>query len=151
MHPRRSAQEVLLCDLCETVPLQSHCELCNINLCGNCALKHISDSSKRHNVVHYLQRKSTPNYSRCPKHAEKRCELHCEKCDLPVCSTCVSSGKHKGHDLSDILEKLSDKTQHLQKDLEELETRIFPRYEEMASDIQTEKAGLKTIYKKLTA
>ncbi|XP_055998994.1 uncharacterized protein LOC130047639 [Ostrea edulis] len=150
MHPRRSAQEVLLCDLCETIPLQSHCELCNINLCVNCAVKHLSDSSKRHKVVPFLQRKVTPNYPKCPKHSEKHCELHCEECNIPVCITCVSSGKHKGHDMSDILEKLSAKTESLQKDLKELETRIYPRYEEMASHVQTEKAELETKYGKLT-
>ncbi|XP_056015655.1 E3 ubiquitin-protein ligase Midline-1-like [Ostrea edulis] len=149
MHPRRSAQEVLLCDLCETVPLQSHCELCNINLCVNCAVKHLSDSSKRHNVVPFLHRKSTPNYPKCPKHADKHCEMFCEKCDIPVCLTCVTSGKHKGHDISDVLEKLSAKTESLQKDLKELEIRIYPRYEGMASDVKTEKAELERKYGKL--
>ncbi|XP_056015961.1 uncharacterized protein LOC125676121 [Ostrea edulis] len=149
MHPRRSAQEVLLCDLCETVPLQSHCELCNINICVNCAVKHLSDSSKRHNVVPFLHRKST-NYHKCPDHADKHCEMYCEECGIPVCSTCVTSGKHKGHEISDILEKLSAKTESLQKDLEELETRIYPRYDEMASDVQTEKAELERKYGKLT-
>ncbi|XP_055999084.1 E3 ubiquitin-protein ligase Midline-1-like [Ostrea edulis] len=150
MHPRRSAQEVLLCDLCETVPLQSHCELCNINLCGNCAVKHLSDSSKRHNVVPFLHRKSTPNYPKCPDHADKHCEIYCEKCGVPVCSTCALFGKHKGHDVSDILEKFSAKTESLQKDLIELETRIYPRYKEMASNVETEKAELETKYGKLT-
>ncbi|XP_056015690.1 E3 ubiquitin-protein ligase Midline-1-like [Ostrea edulis] len=150
MHPRRSAQEVLLCDLCETVPLQSHCELCNINLCVNCAVKHLSDSSKRHNVVPFLHRKSSPNYPKCPKHADKHCEMFCEKCDIPVCLTCVTSGKHKGHDISDVLEKLSAKTESLQKDLKELEIRIYPRYEGMVSDVKTEKAELERKYGKLT-
>ncbi|XP_056006501.1 tripartite motif-containing protein 2-like [Ostrea edulis] len=151
MHPRRSAQEVLLCDLCETVPLQSHCKLCHINLCINCVGKHLSDSSKDHNVVPFIKHiQPTPNYPKCPKHAEKHCELHCEECNIPVCITCVSSGKHKGHDMSDILEKLSTKTESLQKDLEELEKRIYPRYEEMASGVQTEKAELETKYGKLT-
>ncbi|XP_055999048.1 E3 ubiquitin-protein ligase Midline-1-like [Ostrea edulis] len=150
MHPRRSAQEVLLCDLCETVPLQSHCELCNINLCVNCAVKHLSDSSKRHNVVPFLHRKYTPNYPKCPDHADKHCEIYCEKCGVPVCSTCALFGKHKGHDVSDILEKFSAKTESLQKDLEELETRIYPRYKEMASNVETEKAKLETKYGKLT-
>jgi hypothetical protein len=36
------------------------------------------------------------------------------------------------------------------KDLKELETRIYPKYEEMASDVQTEKLELKTKYGKLT-
>ncbi|XP_056015822.1 E3 ubiquitin-protein ligase TRIM71-like [Ostrea edulis] len=147
MHPRRSAQEVLLCDLCETVPLQSHCELCNINLCKACVGEHLSDSSKRHNVVPFLHRKST---HKCPDHADKHCEFYCEKCDIPVCSTCVTSGKHKGHEISDILEKLSAKTESLQKDLEELETRFYPRYEGMVSDVETEKAELERNYGKLT-
>ncbi|XP_055999414.1 tripartite motif-containing protein 3-like [Ostrea edulis] len=150
MHPRRSVQGVLLCDLCETVPLQSHCELCNINLCVNCAVKHVSDSSKRHKVVPFLHKKSTPNYPKCPDHADKHCEIYCEKCDVPVCSTCVTSGKHKGHDISDVLEKLGAKTESLQKDLEELETRIYPQYEKMVSNVQSEKAELETNYGKLT-
>ncbi|XP_056015659.1 E3 ubiquitin-protein ligase Midline-1-like [Ostrea edulis] len=150
MHPRRSAQEVLLCDLCKTFPLQSHCELCNINLCVNCAVKHLSDSSKRHNVVPFLHRKSTPNYHKCPDHADKHCKHYCEKCDIPVCSTCALFGKHKGHEISDILEKLSAKTESLQKDLEELEKRMYPRYEKMASDVETEKAELEMKYGKLT-
>ncbi|XP_056007651.1 E3 ubiquitin-protein ligase Midline-1-like [Ostrea edulis] len=150
MHPRRSAQEVLLCDLCETVPLQSHCELCNINLCKACVGEHLSDTSKDHKVVPFLRRKATPNYPKCPKHADKHCEIYCEKCDIPVCSTCVTSGKHKGHDMSDILEKLSAKTESLQKDLKELETRIYPRYEIMVSNVETEKAELERNYGKLT-
>ncbi|XP_056004048.1 tripartite motif-containing protein 2-like [Ostrea edulis] len=150
MHPRRSAQEVLLCDLCETVPLQSRCEVCNINLCKACVGEHLSDSSKQHHVMPYLQRKSTPNYPKCPKHANELCKHHCEECDIPVCITCVSSGKHKGHKLSEFLDKLNSKTQSLQKDLEELETRIYPRYEKMASDVQTEKAEIETNYGKLT-
>ncbi|XP_056015790.1 E3 ubiquitin-protein ligase TRIM36-like [Ostrea edulis] len=150
MHPWRSAQHVLLCDLCETVPLQRHCELCNINLCVNCAVKHLSDSSKRHNVVPFLHKKSTPNYHKCRDHADKHCEIYCEKCGIPLCSTCVTSGKHKGHEMSDILEKLSAKTESLRKDLEELETRIYHRYDKMASDVETEKAELEANYGKLT-
>ncbi|XP_056003579.1 uncharacterized protein LOC125663202 [Ostrea edulis] len=150
MYPRRSAQEILLCDSCETFSLQSHCELCQINLCTKCVGKHLSDLSNLHNVVHYLHRKSTLNYPKCPKHTEKRCELHCEKCDIPVCITCVSSGKHEGHTLSEFLEKLSGKTKSLEKDLEELETSIYLQYEEMASSVQTEKAELEANYMKLT-
>ncbi|XP_056022746.1 tripartite motif-containing protein 2-like [Ostrea edulis] len=149
MDPQCSAQDVLLCDLCKTDPLQSHCELCHKNFCISCVGKHLSDSSKKHNVVSYKHKKSTPNYPECPDHAKKHCELYCEKCDIPVCSTCVSSGKHKGHDLSDILKNISSKTQGLQKDLEELEIRVYPKYEEIVSDIQTEKARLDTDYKKL--
>ncbi|XP_056007587.1 E3 ubiquitin-protein ligase TRIM36-like [Ostrea edulis] len=149
MDPFRRAQIILLCDLCKTAHLQSHCERCDINLCQTCVGKHLSDSSIRHKVVLYKYRKSL-NYSTCPDHVDELCKNYCEKCDLPVCSTCVSSSKHKDHDMSDILEKLSAKTESLQKDLDELESRIYPRYEEMASGVQTEKAELETNYGKLT-
>ncbi|XP_056022948.1 uncharacterized protein LOC130055184 [Ostrea edulis] len=149
MDPFRRAQIILLCDLCKTAHLQSHCERCDINLCQTCVGKHLSDSSIRHKVVLYKYRKSL-NYSKCPDHADELCKHYCEKCDLPVCSTCVSSSKHESHDISDILEKLSAKTESLQKDLDEVETRIYPRYEEMASDVQTEKAELETNYGELT-
>ncbi|XP_056004215.1 E3 ubiquitin-protein ligase TRIM71-like [Ostrea edulis] len=149
MDPFRRAQIILLCDLCKTAHLQSHCERCDINLCQTCVGKHLSDSSIRHKVVLYKYRKSL-NYSTCPHHADELCKHYCEKCDIPVCSTCVSSSKHEGHDISDILETLSTKTESLQKDLDELETRIYPRYDEMASDVQTEKAELETNYGELT-
>ncbi|XP_048768498.2 E3 ubiquitin-protein ligase TRIM71-like [Ostrea edulis] len=150
MDPVRGAQHVLLCDSCETEPLQSHCELCHINLCIVCVDKHLSDFSKEHNVVSYINRISTLNYQKCLHHTKKRCELYCEKCDIPVCSTCVTSGKHKGHDVSDVQKKLSSKTQEVQKDLEELETRIYPRYEEIVSDIRSQKTELETNCRKLT-
>ncbi|XP_056008578.1 E3 ubiquitin-protein ligase TRIM71-like [Ostrea edulis] len=150
LHPRRSAQEVLLCDSCETAPLQSHCELCNINLCTNCVGKHLLDSSRKHRVIPFIEKISAPKvYPKCLTHADKQSELYCEECDVPVCSTCVSK-KHRGHNLCDVLEKLSVKTESLQKDLEELESRIYPRYQEMASDVQTEKSELQTNYGKLT-
>ncbi|XP_056017041.1 FNIP repeat-containing protein cigB-like [Ostrea edulis] len=93
--------------------------------------------------------KSTPNYQKCPKHAEKHCQLYCENCNIPVCSTCVSSGKHKGHDISDVLEKIRSKTHDLQNDLQELETRIYPRYQELTFDVENEKVKFKTNYWRL--
>ncbi|XP_062577071.1 E3 ubiquitin-protein ligase TRIM71-like [Saccostrea cucullata] len=150
MDPRYSAQDILLCDLCQKAALQSHCNFCQINLCKACVGEHLSDSSKRHNVVPYKHRTSTPNYIKCPNHTQKHCELYCETCDIPVCSTCISSGKHKGHDLSDALQKLSSKTNDLQKDLKELEEKIYPKYKEIALDLNSEKVNLEKHYEKLT-
>ncbi|XP_061177564.1 E3 ubiquitin-protein ligase TRIM36-like [Saccostrea echinata] len=150
MDPKYSAQDILICDLCQRAALQSHCELCHVNLCINCVGKHLSDSSKRHNVVPYKQRTSVPNYPKCPNHTQKHCELYCEKCDLHVCSTCLSSGNHKGHDLSDALQRLRIKLKDLQKDLKELEKKIYPTYEEIASGLNYEKENIDKHYEKLT-
>ncbi|XP_062592014.1 uncharacterized protein LOC134253507 [Saccostrea cucullata] len=152
MDPLDRAQVLLLCDLCQTAALQSHCELCQINLCKACVGEHLSDSSKRHKVVPYKHRKSTPNvnYPKCPYHTQKHCELYCEKCDIPLCSTCISSDKHHGHTFTDILQKPSFVQEILNKDLKELENRIHPTYEEIASDLNSEKFNLEKHYEKLT-
>ncbi|XP_062575385.1 E3 ubiquitin-protein ligase TRIM36-like [Saccostrea cucullata] len=152
MDPRYSAQDILLCDLCQTAALQSHCELCNINLCIVCFVKHLSDSSKSHNVVLYKHRTSAPNINnpKCPNHAQNHCELYCEKCGIPVCSTCISSGKHKGHHLSDALQKLSSKTKDCENYLQELKKRISPTYEKLPLDLNSEKENLERHYVKLT-
>ncbi|XP_062588895.1 uncharacterized protein LOC134250544 [Saccostrea cucullata] len=152
MDPLDRAQVLLLCDLCQKAALQSHCELCQIKLCKACEGEHLSDSSIRHNVVPYKHRKSTPNvnYPKCPNHAQKHCELYCEKCDFPVCSTCISSGKHHGHKLTNVLQNPSFIKEILNNDLKELEKKICPTYEEIASDLNSEKLTLEKHYEKLT-
>ncbi|XP_062586493.1 tripartite motif-containing protein 5-like [Saccostrea cucullata] len=153
MDPLDRAQVLLLCDLCQRAALQNHCELCQINLCKACVGEHLSDSSKRHNVVPYKHRKSTPNlnYPKCPNHTEKHCELYCKECDIPVCSTCISSGKHHGHEFKDILQKPSFMKEIFKTDLKELEKRILPTYEEISSDVYFEKVKLEKHYEKLTS
>ncbi|XP_061188722.1 E3 ubiquitin-protein ligase TRIM45-like [Saccostrea echinata] len=112
--------------------------------------EHLSDSSQRHNIVPYKHRTtSVPNYPKCPNHSRIYCELYCEKCDIPVCSTCISSGKRKGHDLLEVLQKLSLKRKDLEKDLKKFVNGIYPAYEEIASDIKSEKHNLEIHYKKL--
>ncbi|XP_061169417.1 uncharacterized protein LOC133178720 [Saccostrea echinata] len=145
------AQDILRCDLCDS-ELQSHCELCHINLCRACVGDHLSDSSKKHRVVPYSERRSTLNYPKCPHHDDKCCELYCEICDSTVCSTCISSGKHKGHNLVDVRQKLSSKKEDLEKDLKELEENIYPKYTEIATDIHKDEADFEEYYgKQITA
>ncbi|XP_062592810.1 E3 ubiquitin-protein ligase TRIM36-like [Saccostrea cucullata] len=150
MDPLDRAQVLLLCDLCKKAALQSHCELCHINLCKACVGEHLSDSCKRHNVVPYKHRTFAPYYPKCPNHTQKHCELYCEECDIPVCSTCISSGKHKGHDLSDALQNLSFKKKHLRLDLKLQGKVIFSTYKKIASNIKAEKADLEKHCEKLT-
>ncbi|XP_062584171.1 uncharacterized protein LOC134245956 [Saccostrea cucullata] len=153
MDPLDRAQVLLLCDLCQRAALQSHCELCQINLCKACVGEHLSDSSKRHKVVPYKHRTNTPdlNYPKCPNHTEKHCELYCKECDIPVCSTCISSGKHHGHEFKDILQKPIFMKEIFKTDLNELEKRILPTYEEISSDVYSEKVKVEKHYEKLTS
>uniref|UniRef100_A0A8W8IHP1 B box-type domain-containing protein n=1 Tax=Magallana gigas TaxID=29159 RepID=A0A8W8IHP1_MAGGI len=150
MDPWNSAQDVVRCTLCQYSVAPMYCEVCHIHLCKDCVEKHFSDSSKVHNVVPLKQYLTTLNNPKCRKHPTKQCELHCEQCDIPICAKCISSGKHLGHKQVDIFQSFENKTEILQKDLQELEIFIYPKYKEIASDIPVQKADLSKNSRKLT-
>ncbi|XP_052707967.1 E3 ubiquitin-protein ligase TRIM71-like [Crassostrea angulata] len=150
MDPRNSAQDVVRCTLCQESVAPLYCEVCHIHLCKDCVKTHFSDSSKVHKVVPLKQYLTTLNYPKCRKHPTKQCELHCEQCDIPICVQCISSKKHLGHIQVDILKTFESKTEKLQKDLQELEKLIYPKYKEIASNIPVQKADLSKNSQKLT-
>nr|XP_034327213.1 uncharacterized protein LOC117689685 [Crassostrea gigas] len=150
MDPRNSAQDVVRCTLCQDSVAPMYCEVCHIHLCKDCVEKHLSDSSIVHRVVSLKQYLTTLNYPKCRKHPTKQCELHCEQCDIPICVQCISSKTHLGHIQVDILKTFESKTEKLQKDLQELEKFICPKYQESASIITVQKAVLSKNSQKLT-
>ncbi|XP_065926355.1 tripartite motif-containing protein 2-like [Magallana gigas] len=151
MDPRNSAQDVVRCTLCQYSVAPMYCEVCHIHLCKDCVETHFSDSSKVHKVVPLKQYLTTLNYPKCRKHPTKQCELHCEQCDIPICAQCISSKKHLGHIQNDIILKtIESKTEKLQKDLQELEKSLYPKYKEIAFNILVQKADLSKNSRKLT-
>ncbi|XP_062622241.1 uncharacterized protein LOC134283778 [Saccostrea cucullata] len=153
MDPWYSAKDVLLCDLCE-IPVHQmychYCDFCHVKLCKACVGEHLSDLSEEHRVVPFKQKGITPNYPKCPTHVGKLCELHCKECDIPVCSLCLLSIFHKGHNLLNLQEENKPKKEATEKDLDELLNSICPKYEENLAVIQREKTGLEKHYEKLT-
>ena len=150
MDPRHSAQDVLRCDLCETPVPPMYCDICNINLCIPCVGIHLSDRSKKHEIVPFEERGSTIKYPNCKKHSFKKCELNCEQCDIPICAQCVSSIEHRGHKFVEIMEVFTSKKESIKKDLEEIEKFIYPKYQQAASNIPVQRANAKTHSRKLT-
>nr|XP_022304709.1 uncharacterized protein LOC111111835 [Crassostrea virginica] len=151
MDPRHSAQDVVRCSLCRDAVALMYCNVCHTHLCGDCVTKHFSDKSKVHNVVPLEQFLSTLSYPKCSSHPTKQCELHCEQCDIPICTSCISSGKHVGHKAVDFLKDFERKKEVLRKDLEELEKSILPKYQESAAIITTQKTDQLKHSQKLTA
>eukprot|EP00105_Crassostrea_gigas_P029821 XP_011451877.1 PREDICTED: tripartite motif-containing protein 2 [Crassostrea gigas] len=147
MLPRTWAQDVLRCHLCETPGPPMYCDICHIHLCLACVGKHLLDESKEHKVVPFKKRGLNP---KCSKHSTQLCELYCEYCDIPICVECVSSRKHLGHEQVGILKMLDTKKEALQRDLQELENTIYPKYQEIASNIPVQKADLTENSKKIT-
>eukprot|EP00105_Crassostrea_gigas_P045355 XP_019929503.1 PREDICTED: uncharacterized protein LOC109620808 isoform X2 [Crassostrea gigas] len=147
MLPRTRAQDVLRCHLCDTPGPPMYCDICHIHLCKACVGEHISDESKDHKVVPFKKRGLNP---KCSKHSTQLCELYCEHCGVPICVECVSSREHLGHEQVGILKILDTKKEALQRDLKELETTIYPKYKDIASNIPVQKTDLKENSKKLT-
>lgn len=146
MDPRRSGQDVLQCDLCENPSPNMYCDVCHLNLCKVCVGEHLSDDSIEHRVVSFRKRGFTFT---CPNHSTKICELHCEACDGPICSLCVSSGEHDQHKKIDILKHLESKKGEIKEYLQELEKNIYPTYQKFASIIPVKKDRMRENIQKL--
>ncbi|XP_011433205.3 E3 ubiquitin-protein ligase TRIM71-like [Magallana gigas] len=147
MDRRSWAQDVLRCHLCKTPGPPMYCDICHIHLCKACVGEHLSDESKDHKVVPFKKRVLNP---KCLKHSTQLCDLHCKQCDIPICVECVSSDEHLGHKMVGILKIVENNRENLQRDLQELENTIYPKYREMASNIQVQKADLNKNSLKLT-
>eukprot|EP00105_Crassostrea_gigas_P042948 XP_019927096.1 PREDICTED: uncharacterized protein LOC109620032 [Crassostrea gigas] len=151
MDRRSSAQDVHRCDLCETAIVHSYCDFCHVNLCKPCILDHILDEYDKHKIVPFQKRRSTPIHSKCETHPDRNCEFQCEDCNnMFVCSSCMASKQHKGHNFLEVTEVYKAKKDDIKKDTKELENHISPTYEEIAFDIENQLASLDGGYDKLT-
>ncbi|XP_078331064.1 uncharacterized protein LOC144624917 [Crassostrea virginica] len=145
--PMYSLQDVIRCDLCETPVPPKHCDICHIHLCKACVEKHLSDESKNHYIVPFKLRGITP---KCTKHSTEVCTQLCATCNIPVCLLCVASSEHKHHIKTDILILFETTRELMQKDLQELETFIYPKYQEAATNIPVQRADVNKHSQKLT-
>lgn len=73
---------------------------------------------------------------------QHKTKLHCEKCDIPICTRCVYSEEHSEHKAEDIMKTFQGKKETLQSDIQELEKSIFCKYQEMADSIKAQKTSL---------
>uniref|UniRef100_A0A8B8BX04 Uncharacterized protein LOC111113826 n=1 Tax=Crassostrea virginica TaxID=6565 RepID=A0A8B8BX04_CRAVI len=141
-----SLQDVIRCDLCETPVPPKHCDICHIHLCEACVEEHLSDESKEHYVVPFRLRRCI---SKCLKHSKKLCIRFCTECNICICLHCVASGEHEKHEIEDILKMFGSKMELMQKDLQDLEKSIYPKYQEAATNIQVQKSEVNERSEKL--
>ena len=129
-------QDVIRYDVCETPVPPKHCDVCHIHLCEACVGKHLSDEFKEHFIVPFKLMRFTP---KCSAHSSRSCTQLFTECNIPVCSQCVSSGKHKEHEKMDILKMFITKKELMQNNFQDLETTIYAKYQEAATNIPVQK------------
>lgn len=90
---------------------------------------YFSDETKEHKIIPFQWRGCI---TKCQKHSTKICERYCEQCNIPGCEQCASCLEHKGHDFVDVMKKIENIKIVIQKDLQELDKNIRPKYREIA-------------------
>ena len=125
-------QDIILCQLCSN-PVEHHCNICHVELCFLCVSKHLTDKSKRHEVVEFINRKEGPVLPECKYHDKTHCEMYCNDCHEPTCVLCVTT-THKKHDITDIKSIVENLKRRIAADVEELENTIFPKYKKIGID-----------------
>lgn len=144
------ANNPIKCDLCNATDPQLNCEECQCNVCIACVGKHLSDLSIDHRVVPYQMQGTIPKYLKCQSHPTERCELHCQRCDKPVCNTCLLSNSHNGHFLTELMEVIRSKKEVIEKDFEEIQQITYPKYEEILVQLKTDQLNVDSYFEDLT-
>ncbi|XP_048745879.2 E3 ubiquitin-protein ligase TRIM71-like [Ostrea edulis] len=143
MDPHNRAQDVLRCELCEENVVQMHCDTCLVKLCKTCVGDHISsEECEDPKVVRFQSRKSAPVYPTCTLHDNKRCEMHCQQCTVPICFICATSEKHAGHRFKNIVDIFDDKKRAFEKKITDLQENIRVKHADQASKMEKRIADL---------
>lgn len=134
MNPEYSLQDVVRRQLCDKSNSHLHCDICQTGLCKQCVGTHIVDGSKKHKVVPYNKRASSPYYPKC---------IPTSNVYFTVNSvTCISSNKHNSQISTDILQWYGGRKEGLDKELQELEKIIYPKYKDIRCNISFQRAEL---------
>ena len=120
-----------------------YCDICHINLCIACVGEHLSDDSKDHKVVPFHERGSTINYPNVrntpPKYVNFIANIVTFQFVYHLFPREIMTNTKK----IDILKTLTNKKELIKKDLQELNNFICPQYQQAASEIPAQKAGVK--------
>ncbi|XP_061176972.1 E3 ubiquitin-protein ligase TRIM36-like [Saccostrea echinata] len=126
------AQMLIRCKCCPN-KAELFCKTCDVKLCSNCVGSHTSTLSlvQKHAVIKYSEKFDVYPKPCCPKHFEQRCNLHCQVCDIPVCTECIASGEHIHHEMQRVSENQKAKEGAVVKEIQFLEEKLVPEYQKI--------------------
>lgn len=149
MDPENNHKDIVRCNICKTSEASMYCGICETKLCKNCIEEHVSDALKDHKVMLLKEKLLAPKYRRCERHSKEHYEFICQKCNNLLCKQCIPCNEKEEHEIVHILKECNSKKKNLKEDLDELETIIYPEYEEIALKITHEKNDVRENSQKL--
>ncbi|XP_061177491.1 uncharacterized protein LOC133186286 [Saccostrea echinata] len=153
MDPKFCAQDIIKCDLCKDRVVQMYCNLCPMNLCKDCVVEHISDNSKKHDVVPSDLRRSKLLYPQCLKHSEEIYKFTKLPSKLKVKKFPVFTGNHSQENFLQLfgsISPLSITTEDHDYTLVTPEAVSYPPYDPLLDEpepITTIDTGYKYLYR----
>lgn len=91
------------CHECQsTLKVQSHCKICRLNICKYCVESHVSNDDKVHKIVSIDEICPYSNLTKCKTHNQIVCTFECKACHKSMCSLCIRSGHHRGHQVEEV-------------------------------------------------
>lgn len=138
-----SAQHYLECDNCEENPAKFLCKTCVGHLCEQCKRKHdMKKLTRNHEIMSLISNnENTIDLQYCTKHTKKKLERFCNRCSKPVCTDCIIK-YHKGHSVKSLSEAYDEFKDLSNKQKEEIETKIIPKYKALLDSETAKKEAL---------
>ena len=98
-----------LCEVCKKLQgtdttAKKHCGQCRINLCLDCADKHVMKPLSRDHVIVHISHSDSVDIV-CKPHGYKTVAYFCKKCNEALCPICAEQG-HENHDIGDLRNNL---------------------------------------------
>ncbi|XP_062568174.1 E3 ubiquitin-protein ligase Trim36-like [Saccostrea cucullata] len=135
---REVAQVLVQCSLCPN-KAELICNTCRFNLCVACGGEHvISSPFQNHDVIKCTLKYNFFPHPYCSTHSEQRCEIHCEQCNLPLCSVCILSKVHSEHELSRIEEMYVASEKKINSEIEFLKVVVAPEVEKIVEKLKND-------------
>ncbi|XP_078329971.1 uncharacterized protein LOC144624306 [Crassostrea virginica] len=145
------AHNYVKCEYCREDPANFVCRACVTYLCEECKEDHdiffnfpFRKKPPKHDITELrTYNEELVGVLYCSDHKTKRMECFCDLCERPVCTDCIDLS-HDGHDFKSISSAYEKIKKDLQRDKEEIEMDLIPKYTKLL-DIEVEnKSNLKT-------
>eukprot|EP00105_Crassostrea_gigas_P011188 XP_011426745.1 PREDICTED: uncharacterized protein LOC105327813 [Crassostrea gigas] len=141
------AQHYLVCGTedCEK-NCQFYCNDCHHPMCEQCRDEHQKNrKTMNHEVVPYKQRKRQLPMQKCKIHPTKDIDLLCEECQIPLCSKCATTKKHRGHVFTDLEMVFTEKCSSCNADITKIRSYFEPTSQDLKQEIARDVTEIKKI------